>query len=79
MSCEGEVSWYEFAKVIWETLKLKTPLYSASVKDFPLVVKRPFYSVLENKNLNILGINQMPDWKEALKEFLITESESLSQ
>jgi dTDP-4-dehydrorhamnose reductase len=49
MSCEGECSWYEFAKVIWETLKLKTPLYPASVKDFPLAVKRPFYSVLENK------------------------------
>src|ERR1043165_3018141 len=73
MSCEGEVSWYEFAKVIWETLQLKTPLYAASVKDFPLVVKRPFYSVLENKNLNKLGINQMPQWKEALKKFLVSE------
>jgi len=70
MSCEGEVSWYEFAKVIWETLQLKTPLYSASVKDFPLVVKRPFYSVLENKNLNKLRINEMPEWKEALIQFL---------
>ena len=70
MSCEGEVSWYEFAKVIWETLQLKTPLYPASVKDFPLVVKRPFYSVLENKNLNKLGINEMPEWKEALIQFL---------
>jgi len=73
MTCEGEVSWYEFAKVIWETLNLKTPLFAASVKDFPLVVKRPFYSVLENRNLNKLGINLMPVWKEALKEFLIAE------
>ena len=70
MSCEGEVSWYEFAKVIWETLQLKTPLYPASVKDFPLVVKRPFYSVLENRNLKNLGINNMPQWKEALIQFL---------
>jgi dTDP-4-dehydrorhamnose reductase len=70
MTCEGEVSWYEFAKVIWETLQLETPLYPASVKDFPPVVKRPFYSVLENRNLDKLGINQMPEWKEALKEFL---------
>jgi dTDP-4-dehydrorhamnose reductase len=59
--------------VIWETLQLKTPLYAASVKDFPLVVKRPFYSVLENKSLNKLGINQMPQWKEALKKFLVSE------
>lgn len=70
MSCEGQVSWYEFAKVIWETLQLKTPLHAASVKDFPLVVKRPFYSVLENRNLNKLGINEMPEWKDALIQFL---------
>jgi dTDP-4-dehydrorhamnose reductase len=77
MSCEGEVSWYEFARVIWETLQLETPLYPASVKDFPLVVKRPFYSVLENRNLNSLGINEMPDWKEALRNFLETETKTL--
>jgi dTDP-4-dehydrorhamnose reductase len=70
MTCEGEVSWYEFARTIFDTLQLKTPLYEASVKDFPLVVKRPFYSVLENQNLKKLGINQMPDWKTALVEFL---------
>jgi dTDP-4-dehydrorhamnose reductase len=70
MSCEGECSWYEFAKVIWETLQLETPLYPASVNDFQLAVNRPFYSVLENKNLNKHGINQMPPWKEALVEFL---------
>jgi dTDP-4-dehydrorhamnose reductase len=74
MSCEGECSWYEFARVIWETLQLETPLYPASVNDFPLVVKRPFFSVLENQNLNKLRINQMPDWNVALKEFLLPES-----
>jgi len=70
MSCEGEVSWYEFAKTIWEVLNLKTPLYPASVKDFPLVVKRPFYSVLDNFNLRKIKMNQMPEWKEALKDYL---------
>lgn len=70
MSCEGEVSWYEFAKTIWDTLKLQTPLYSASVKDFPLVVKRPFYSVMENSNLKKIGINKMQNWKDSLEKFL---------
>jgi dTDP-4-dehydrorhamnose reductase len=70
MTCEGECSWYEFAKTIWDTMGLKTPLYSASVKDFPLVVKRPFYSVLENHNLKKIGINNMPHWKDALVQFL---------
>jgi dTDP-4-dehydrorhamnose reductase len=73
MSCEGECSWYEFAKVIWETLQLKTPLHAASVNDFPASVNRPFYSVLQNKNLEALGINQMPEWKKSLIEFLKNE------
>ena len=70
MSCEGEVSWYEFARTIWDTLKLDTPLFPASVKDFPLVVKRPFYSVLENGNLKSKSIYKMPHWREGLIEFL---------
>jgi dTDP-4-dehydrorhamnose reductase len=70
MSCEGQVSWYEFARAIWDTLKLDTPLYPASVNDFPLVVKRPFYSVLENRNLKNAGVGKMPDWKDALENFL---------
>ena len=70
MTCEGEVSWYEFARAIWETLGLETPLSPASVHDFPVLVKRPFYSVLENRNLKNLGLRPMPFWKDALTEFL---------
>jgi len=70
MTCEGQTSWYEFAKTIWETLKLKTPLYPASVSDFPVIVKRPFYSVLENQGLKDLKINNMPHWRHALTDFL---------
>lgn len=70
MTCEGSCSWYEFAKVIFETLGFETPLYSCSVSDFPSNVKRPFYSVLENQELKINGINEMPHWKDALVDFL---------
>lgn len=70
MSCQGEVSWYEFAKTIWDTLKIKTPLYPASVKDSPLVVKRPFYSVLDNYNLRKIGLDIMPEWRSSLHSFL---------
>ena len=70
MSCGGQTSWYEFAKLIWESLQIKTPLQAVSVKDFPSAVRRPFYSVLENQNLKTAGMYRMPDWKEGLVEFL---------
>ncbi|RYY62880.1 MAG: dTDP-4-dehydrorhamnose reductase [Chitinophagaceae bacterium] len=72
MSCSGEVSWYEFARHIWDVLGLDTPLFPASVKDFPAVVKRPYYSVLENKALKDLSVYEMPEWREALTQFLLT-------
>jgi dTDP-4-dehydrorhamnose reductase len=70
MTCEGQCSWYEFARTIWEVMDLSTPLYPASVNDFPVTVKRPFYSVLDNSHLNKIALNHMPGWKEGLIEFL---------
>jgi dTDP-4-dehydrorhamnose reductase len=70
MTCEGSCSWYEFARVIFDKLKLETPLESCTVDDFPSTVKRPFYSVLENKNLKDNDVNIMKHWKEALISFL---------
>lgn len=70
LTCEGQCSWYEFAEVIFSVLKLKTPLRSCSVKDFPAKIKRPFFSVLENKRLKDLKLPQMPHWKDALIAFL---------
>jgi len=67
---EGECSWYEFARVIFSTLGLHTPLRPASVKDFPSTVKRPTYSALENVCLRDCGISPMPHWKDSVITFL---------
>ncbi|RYY56477.1 MAG: dTDP-4-dehydrorhamnose reductase [Chitinophagaceae bacterium] len=72
LSAGGEVSWYEFARTIWDEMKLETPLHKASVNDFPMVVKRPFYSVLDNSKIRSAGIDSMPSWKEGLIEYLAT-------
>ncbi len=70
MTCKGQCSWYEFAKVIFRELKLSTPLESCLVSDFPMVVKRPTYSVLENDKLKKINLDMMAPWDEALITFL---------
>ncbi len=68
---EGECSWFEFARTIWDTLELTTPLVETSVKEFASPVKRPFYSVLDNAHYNRLpNVQPMTHWKEALVKFL---------
>lgn len=70
LTCEGECSWYEFAKTIFEVMNIKTHLTATSVKDTPSLVRRPYYSVLQNSRFNVLTKERMPHWKEALEEFI---------
>lgn len=70
LTCEGSCSWYEFARVIFDTLGLTTPLLPVSLTAFPSPVRRPSYSVMENMRAKSLGTAAMPDWKPALIEFL---------
>jgi len=72
MTCEGFCSWFEFASVIFETLKIRTPLISCQSSEFPMTIKRPSYSVLENKKLKSVNLNYMSHWKEALISYLKT-------
>ena len=72
MTCEGQCSWFEFASVIFEELKLKTPLISCTSDEFPSEIKRPSYSVLENQKLKSVNLNHMSHWKDALVTYLKT-------
>ena len=70
MTSEGQCSWFDFAKVIFKTLGLATPLEPCSYEEFPSPVKRPRYSVLENQRLKMANVNYMKHWKEGLINFL---------
>jgi dTDP-4-dehydrorhamnose reductase len=67
---QGQCSWYEFARAIFEFGKLATPLNPTSVKEFAAPVKRPFYSVLDNAALRALGLDRMRPWSEALADYM---------
>ncbi|MFA4990863.1 MAG: dTDP-4-dehydrorhamnose reductase [Candidatus Paceibacterota bacterium] len=66
----GQCSWYEFAQKIFELTNMKVNCIAVSSNDLPTLVKRPSYSVLENKNLRERGLDEMSFWQEALKKYL---------
>jgi dTDP-4-dehydrorhamnose reductase len=70
MTAQGSCSWYEFAKVIFEQRNLPAKLTKVDSNYFPSKIKRPKYSVLENKALNNLGLDNMKHWEECLKTYL---------
>lgn len=67
---EGYCSWYDFAKEIFDLMKITISLEKASPGEFPAKVPRPSYSVLENKLLKDNGLNSFKVWQNALEEYL---------
>ena len=72
-TAEGSCSWYEFARVIFDTLSLTTPLSPISSTEMPPGVRRPMYSVLENSRLHNDSLYKMPHWRDGLLTFLAKE------
>jgi dTDP-4-dehydrorhamnose reductase len=71
MTCEGECSWYEFAKGIFELSGLDANLSPTTSDVYQQPAKRPRYSVLENANLKKLSsVPPMPHWRDALADYL---------
>lgn len=68
---DGGCSWYEFAKTIFDLTGIRADLSPITSEEFGAKARRPAYSVLENRNLRALGIDNMRPWKEALKEYLM--------
>ena len=69
-TAEGSCSWYEFAKEIFSLTNTKITLKIADPKEFPAKVRRPEYSVLENRSLNRNRINLFKPWQQGLREYL---------
>jgi dTDP-4-dehydrorhamnose reductase len=70
MTNEGSCSWFEFAAAIFELRGISANLTPTTSELYKAPAARPKYSVLENKRLKELGLNQMLHWREALAEYL---------
>ncbi len=69
-TCEGQCSWYDFAKEIFRLAGVDILVEPVTSQEFVRPAKRPAYSVLDNKALNDLGLNSFRHWQEALKDYL---------
>ncbi|MCX5751968.1 MAG: dTDP-4-dehydrorhamnose reductase [Candidatus Saganbacteria bacterium] len=66
----GQCSWYQFGKKIFDLLGLKADLSPISSKEFKSKIERPGYSVLKNQNLQKLGMDDLPEWDQSLAAYL---------
>jgi len=67
---KGYCSWYQFAREILKQVGLKTPVIPVISDQYPRKARRPHFSVLDNYQLRLLGLDNMRPWQEALKDYL---------
>ena len=67
---EGECSWYEFSKRIFELSNVDVKVVPVSTEEFPRPAPRPRYSVLSNQKWIKAGFPPMRKYEEALSDYL---------
>lgn len=70
MSCQGDTSWYEFARAILERIGSQTQVTPVPNDHYPTPFTRPENTYLINANLQARALDQMPHWEQALAEYL---------
>lgn len=73
MTCEGEATWFEFACEIFRLAGKNQKVEPCTTAEFPRPAPRPLNSRLEKRRLRIENLPAMPDWHEALAEFIAEE------
>jgi dTDP-4-dehydrorhamnose reductase len=63
------VSWFEYAKLIFEVAGLHPELRPTSEREYRTEARRPKFSALSNARLESLGIAPMPPLREALEDY----------
>ena len=69
-SCEGEASWFGFARAIFGKSHLNREIIPCATSEFPRPAPRPANSRLEKRMLRLAGLPTMPHWEEALEKFM---------
>ena len=72
VTSEGQCSWYEFTRYMFERAGLDVKLSPVNSAEFASPVKRLANSVLSKAKLRALGVS-IPSWKDALPRYLLEE------
>jgi dTDP-4-dehydrorhamnose reductase len=67
---EGFASRFDYVSEIVRLFQFDATVEPVNSNSFPRKANMPDNECLENLNLNLLNVNQMPDWRSALKEYI---------
>jgi dTDP-4-dehydrorhamnose reductase len=68
-SNEGVASWYDFAKAIFELGGINCKARPIATEEYPSLVPRPPYSVLNKSKIKLTFGIQIPHWRDSLRVY----------
>lgn len=68
---EGTCSFAEFAEEIFKVAGCTTVVQHIKTSEYPAKAERPLNSRLSKTSLDYNGFKRLPDWKDALKRYLV--------
>ena len=74
---EGYCSWYEFANTIFKLANINIDIKAINSNEYASRAKRPLNSKLSKDKLIEYGFKPLPNWKDALKDYLIRRGDLL--
>jgi dTDP-4-dehydrorhamnose reductase len=73
----GSCSWFEFARAVFKLAEIDADLTPTTSKEFGARAPRPAYSVMRNRHLQVLGLDDVPEWQDGLKRYLAARRQVL--
>lgn len=70
MTNEGQCSWFDFARSIFELLEKEVELIPIDSDTYGALARRPVFSVLDSQKAGRAGITPFSHWKEALRDYM---------
>ena len=74
---EGYCSWYEFANTIFKLANINLDIRAINSNEYASRAKRPLNSKLSKDKLIEYGFKPLPNWEDALKDYLIRRRDLL--
>lgn len=74
---EGYCSWYEFANTIFKLANINIDIRAINSNEYASRAKRPLNSKLSKDKLIEYGFKPLPNWEDALKDYLIRRRDLL--
>ena len=68
---EGITCWADFAAVIFKEAEISCEVHPIPTEAYPTRARRPKNSRLNKKSLDMAGFPRLPDWRDALKRYLM--------